>query len=76
MQTSNEDLINRKAAAKYLGLSPGTLAVWDCTKRYNLNPIKIGRSVRYRRSDLDKFIEQRLWSSANVSNIDPPKKLR
>lgn len=60
MQHNNEPLLDRKMAAKYLGLSPGTLAVWDCTKRQNLNPIKIGRSVRYRRSDLDKFIEQQL----------------
>ena len=61
MQNNNEDLIDRRMAAKYLGISPGTLAVWDCTKRYDLKPIKIGRAVRYRRSDLDKFIEQRLW---------------
>lgn len=55
-----EPLLDRKSAARYLNVSPGTLAVWDCTKRYNLNPIKIGRSVRYRRSDLDKFIEAQL----------------
>lgn len=59
-----DELLDRKAAAKYLGgnkpLNPGTLAVWDCTKRYNLNPIKVGRSVRYRRSDLDKFLRAQL----------------
>jgi hypothetical protein len=63
--TSNYDdeLMDRKAAAKYLGgstpLSPGTLAVWDCTKRYNLQPIKVGSAVRYRKSVLDKFLEER-----------------
>lgn len=51
-----ESLLCRKRAARYLNVSPGTLAVWDCTKRYNLNPLKIGRAVRYRRSDLDAFI--------------------
>ena len=61
MQTKDDSLLDRKTAAKYLSVSPGTLAVWDCTKRYDLKPIKIGRAVRYRRSDLDKFIEQRLW---------------
>lgn len=60
MQNNNEPLLDRKSAAKYLRVSPGTLAVWDCTKRYDLKPIKIGRAVRYRRADLDKFIEQRL----------------
>ncbi|WP_375444374.1 helix-turn-helix domain-containing protein [uncultured Fibrella sp.] len=55
-----EPLLDRKSAARYLRVSPGTLAVWDCTKRYDLKPIKIGRAVRYRQSDLDAFIEQRL----------------
>ena len=58
-----DELMDRKSAAKYLGgstpLSPHTLAVWDCTKRYDLEPIKIGRNVRYRRSSLDKFIAER-----------------
>ena len=56
-------LLDRKSAAKYLGgetpLSPGTLAVWDCTKRYDLKPIKVGRSVRYRRSVLDQWLADR-----------------
>lgn len=56
----HEPLLDRKTAAKYLGIAPGTMAVWDSTKRYNLNPLKVGRSVRYRRSDLDKFLEHQL----------------
>lgn len=55
-----EPLLDRKTAAKYLGVSPATLAVWDCTKRYNLNPLKVGRSVRYRKNDLDRFLERQL----------------
>lgn len=61
--------LSRKEAARYLGgFSPDTLAVWDCTKRYNLNPVKFGRTVRYRRSDLDKFAqEQTIKSDKNKS---------
>ena len=55
-----EPLLDRKSAARYLSVSPGTLAVWDCTKRYDLKPLKIGRSVRYRRSALDQFLEDQL----------------
>ena len=56
-----DTLLDRKAAAAYLDLkNHKTLAVWDCTKRYNLNPVKVGGAVRYRRSDLDKFLESRL----------------
>jgi hypothetical protein len=63
MSDKTEPLLDRKTAARYLNVSPGTLAVWDCTKRYNLNPLKIGRAVRYRRADLDRFIERTLWPS-------------
>lgn len=54
--TSLEPLLDRKTAAKYLSISPGTLAVWDCTKRYDLSPLRVGRSVRYRKADLDRFL--------------------
>ena len=52
--------MDRKTAAKYLGISPNTLAVWDCTKRYDLKPLKVGRSVRYRKSELDLFLAREL----------------
>lgn len=59
-----DELLDRKAAAKFIGgskpLHPGTLAVWDCTGRYDLQPIKIGkRDVRYRKSVLRAFRDQR-----------------
>ncbi|WP_367282343.1 helix-turn-helix domain-containing protein [Arcicella rosea] len=55
-----EPLLDRKAAARYLRVTVGTLAVWDCTKRYDLRPLKVGRSVRYRLSSLNEFIERQL----------------
>jgi len=51
-------LRSRREAADYLNVSPQTLAVWACTKRYDLPMIKIGRHVKYRQSDLDAFIER------------------
>ncbi len=57
----SEPLMNREEAANYLHVTPGTLAVWDCTKRYDLRPIRIGqRCVRYRRADLDRFLEEQM----------------
>ena len=56
----NDCLLDRKEAAKYLKVKPSTLAVWDCTKRYDLKPKKIGRAVRYRRSDLDAYIDREM----------------
>lgn len=62
MQTFKHDvepLMSRAEAAHYLGFKASTLSKWDYTKRYNLRPIKVGRrSVRYRRADLDKFLEE------------------
>ncbi|MGE3553017.1 MAG: helix-turn-helix domain-containing protein [Candidatus Obscuribacterales bacterium] len=53
----DDELLNREQAAEYLGVSPKTLAMWKCTNRYNLEVVKIGRLVRYRKRHLDEFIE-------------------
>lgn len=55
----NNELLNRKEAADYLGITDGTLAVWACTGRYNLPYVKVGRLVKYKKSDLDIFINNR-----------------
>jgi excisionase family DNA binding protein len=51
------NLLTREEAAAYLGVKENTLAVWSCSKRYNLPLVKVGRLVRYRVQDLDRFIE-------------------
>ena len=53
------NLLTREQAAEYLGIAPQTLAVWATTGRYNLRFIKVGRCARYRRRDLDAFLESR-----------------
>lgn len=53
------DLLNRKQAAKYLGVTAQTLAIWASVKRYDLPYVKVGRLVKYRRADLDAFIAKR-----------------
>jgi excisionase family DNA binding protein len=52
-------LLSRQEAAKYLGITPRTLAVWACVKRYNLPYVKMSRLFKYRRSVLDDFVERR-----------------
>lgn len=49
-------LLTRKEASAYLGVSPSTLANWACTKKFNLRYVRVGRSVKYRQSDLDAFV--------------------
>ena len=50
------DLLSRKQAAAYLGVSDITLPIWWSTRRYNLQVYKIGRLAKYKKSDLDAFI--------------------
>lgn len=54
----NTELLNSYQAAEYIGVTPGTLEVWRCTKRYHIPFIKVGRLVRYRKSALDIFLDQ------------------
>ncbi|MBW4889209.1 DNA-binding protein [Mucilaginibacter sp. HMF5004] len=58
--TPDDELFTRKEAADYINSTYGTMAVWDSVKMYDLNPVKIGRSVRYVRSKLDKHLISRL----------------
>lgn len=49
-------LFTRREAANYLGLASKTLAAWSSSGRHKLPMVKIGRLVRYRKSDLDLFV--------------------
>src|SRR4051812_13924582 len=42
------DLMTRKEAANYLGVTVTTLAIWKCTGRYSLPVYKIGRLAKYK----------------------------
>lgn len=48
---THNQLLTREEAAKFLGVTEGTLAVWASTKRYPLNYVKIGRLVKYKYQD-------------------------
>lgn len=52
-------LLTTQQAADLLDVSPQTLEVWRCTKRYKLAYVKIGRNVRYPSSAIQDFIASR-----------------
>lgn len=52
-------LLNEDETAEFLRVKRQTLAAWRCTDRYQLPFIKVGRSVRYRLGDLEKFLASR-----------------
>jgi excisionase family DNA binding protein len=51
-----DKLLTTKETAKVLGLSSRTLDVWRCTGKSHVPFVKIGRSVRYRMSDIESYI--------------------
>lgn len=52
-------LLSRQQASEYLGVAIGTLAAWACSGRYDLPLVRVGRLVRYRKTDLDVWLESR-----------------
>jgi len=59
------ELLTRDEAARYLGLKPQTLAVWASTGRYELPFIRAGRYVRYRKQDLDRWLDSRVFKQGH-----------
>lgn len=54
---ADEKLMNHVEAAEYIGSTPGSVR-WMCSMR-RIPHVKLGRSVRFIRSDLDRWIEER-----------------
>lgn len=61
----HETLLTRRQAAEVLGLQPQTLARWKWEGREDRPPeVRVGRrAVRYRASDLTKWIASRAEDS-------------
>ena len=61
---SHGERLNNREAADYLGLKAATLNKWRC---HGDGPpfIKVGRLIRYRRSDLDAFLMGRVRRSTS-----------
>ncbi|MCO5398410.1 helix-turn-helix domain-containing protein [Ralstonia soli] len=55
----NIELLSTGQAAAYLGVTRHTLEVWRSVGRYGLPFIKVGRLVRYRKTDLEAFLASR-----------------
>ena len=51
-------LMTLRDAAVYIGVKLNMLAVWRMTNRYGLPFVKLGKIIRYRKSDLDEWIDE------------------
>ena len=54
------DNLTPRQTAELLNVPEATLAVWRSTNRVVLPFFKLGHHVRYRRTDLENFIERHL----------------
>lgn len=60
-------LLTAREAADYLGVQVQTLAVWRSrNKRQNLPFVRVGKAIRYRLADLERWIDER--------TVSPPAK--
>jgi len=62
--TSHDALLTPRQAAAFLSVPVQTLAIWRCNGRVALRFVKVGRHVRYRRSDLMAFVQTNLREAA------------
>ena len=56
---TSDPLLTPAEAAAYIGVTENTLSVWRCVGRYNIQFVKVGRLVKYRKSALDAFLDRR-----------------
>jgi hypothetical protein len=63
---TNQNILRTQAAAAYLGLEPSTLEAWRCRGGGPVF-VKLGKAVRYRLDDLDKFLENQARTSTSQS---------
>jgi len=55
----DQAFLNTRQAAEFLGMQPQTLDAWRC-RGCGPRFVKLGRAVRYRRADLDAWVESRV----------------
>ncbi|WP_110651694.1 helix-turn-helix domain-containing protein [Salinicola peritrichatus] len=67
IQSPLVDLLTPEDAAQHLGVSAHTLATWRSTGRHALPYVKVGARVRYRRTDLDAWLNSRMHEHTGQS---------
>jgi excisionase family DNA binding protein len=61
---AKDELLTTAQVAEILGLSEGTLSTWRCTRQEEVPYLKIGRCVRYKRSDVEAWV--RSWQQGTT----------
>lgn len=63
-------------AAAYLRLAPWTLRHWVCQRK--IPYVRLGRSVRFRRKDMERFVTQNVHGKLDERNggVGTPQEIR
>ena len=63
-EAANNEILHTGPAAAYVGMTKSTLETW---RSRGGGPVflKLGKAVRYRKSDLDRFLEERARTSTS-----------
>lgn len=67
IETMQPDFISNAEAAAMVGVTPGTLAVWRCTKKVRVPHFRIGRKVVYSRAALAKWLATRMVDAVEAA---------
>lgn len=68
MEQNEKELLTPAETAALLRTSVGALAVRRCKKTINLPYVKIGHSVRYRRADIMRFLNDNTQGGGDNEN--------
>jgi excisionase family DNA binding protein len=71
MITSTDALLTTRQAAELLQLQESTLEQWRWQGKGPMF-VKLGRAVRYRRSDLDSFTASNVFTSTTAAQAGVP----
>jgi hypothetical protein len=80
MATDVQGLLDTAEAARFLGVSPGTLRLWRYLDRPDQPAfVRVGRLVKYQPSELERFAASRTHQPGGKSttkNCDPGSRSR
>ena len=63
-------LLDPNQAAEFLGVTPGTLAVWRVTRKVEIPYVKIGSAVRYTKPALLEHVRNNTCKSSSDSESE------
>jgi excisionase family DNA binding protein len=63
-----DPLLTNEQAAKLAGITAHTMNVWRMTGRHSIKYIRYGRTIRYRRSEIEKFVSRHEVSAGTDEN--------